>query len=110
MVKTKLFLKKNPTLRNIQAYVRELEKERRFDKTSSNIQTALQLGEEIGELYKAIRKTEKMRIDKNSQVMNISEELADILIYVSAIANRYSVDLEKSFRDKEEVNKKREWV
>ena len=104
-----LNLKNNPTLKDIQQYVKQLELERGFDKTTSNIQSALHLGEEIGELYKAIRKTEKMRVDSNSNFTSIEEELADILIYVSAIANRYNVDLEKAFRDKEEINKKRQW-
>lgn len=104
-----LHLKHNPTLKDIQEYVRQLEAERGFDKTSTNVQVALQLGEEIGELYKAIRKTEKMRVDGNSTFTNIEEELADILIYISALANRYSIDLEKAFRDKEEINKQRRW-
>jgi NTP pyrophosphatase (non-canonical NTP hydrolase) len=108
--KSKLFLKINPTLSDIQKYVELLEKERGFNKTDSNTQKALHLGEEVGELFKAIRKAEKMRIDKNSDVKNISEELADILIFISSIANRYKIDLERSFREKEEINKKRSWV
>jgi len=105
----KLFLKQNPTLGDIQAYVSILEQERGFDKTTTNIQSALQLGEEVGELFKAIRKAEKMRVDTNSKFTSIEEELADILIYVSALANRYGVNLEEAFRAKEEINKKRVW-
>ena len=104
-----LHLAPNPTLSDIQCYVRQLELERGFDKTSSNVQTALQLGEEIGELYKAIRKAERMRTDSNSAFTTIEEELADILIYISALANRYHVDLERAFREKEEINKQRQW-
>ena len=107
--KMKLFLKQNPTLGDIQAYVSILEQERGFDKTTTNIQSALQLGEEVGELFKAIRKAEKMRVDTNSKFTSIEEELADILIYVSALANRYGVNLEEAFRAKEEINKKRVW-
>lgn len=102
-------LGKNPALSDIQAYVSELERERGFDKSSTNIQTALQLGEEVGELFKAIRKAERMRTDANSNFTSVEEELADVLIFTVALANRYSIDLEKAFRDKEEVNKKREW-
>ena len=104
-----LHLKNHSTLKDIQEYVRQLEAERGFDTTSSNIQVALQLGEEIGELYKAIRKEEKMRVDSNSTCTSIKEELADILIYISALANRYGIDLEKAFREKEERNKQRQW-
>lgn len=104
-----LHLKENPTLRDIQTYVQEMEIERGFDTTSSNIQTALQLGEEMGELFKAIRKAEKMRVDATSTFTDVEEEIADILIFTSALANRYNIDLEKAFRDKEEINKQRQW-
>lgn len=47
-------------------------------------------------------------IDKNnSKIKNVEEELADILIYICSIANRYNIDLESAFRAKEKVNKKR---
>jgi len=96
------------TLSNLQIYVDELEKERGFKKETI-LQKCLLLGEEVGELFKAIRKTEKIGIDNNSQVFNIEEELADILIYLCAIANRCNIDLEQAFRAKEEINKKRKW-
>ncbi|MDB5259109.1 MAG: hypothetical protein JWO73_317 [Candidatus Taylorbacteria bacterium] len=102
-------LKENPTLADIQEYVGVLERELGFDKTTTNLQSALQLGEEVGELFKAIRKAEKMRVAGDAKIGSIDEELADILIFISAIANRYSIDLEKALRNKEEINKKREW-
>ena len=98
-----------PDLESIQQYVRELEVERGFDHQTV-IEKCLLLGEEIGELFKAVRKTENIKIDHNSQKHEVSNELADILIYVCAIANRYDIDLEKAFREKEEINKKRKWV
>ena len=67
------------------------------------------MGEEVGELFKAIRKTENISTDANSKTFHIGEELADILIYVCAIANRYGINLEEAFRKKEEINKKRVW-
>ncbi|MBI5004643.1 MAG: pyrophosphohydrolase [Candidatus Lloydbacteria bacterium] len=103
-----LNLKGKPTLKDIQEYVKELEKERGFS-DDPTIQKCLLLGEEIGELFKAIRKSEKMKIDKNSEHTSIEEELADIIIYLCSIANRYDIDLEDAFREKEEVNKKRKW-
>ena len=101
-------LKNNPTLKDIQNYVVELEKERGFDKEEIT-QKCLLLGEEVGELFKAIRKKEKIKIDHNSKFGSIDEELADVIIYLCAIANRFNIDLEKAFRDKEEINKKRVW-
>ena len=101
-------LKEKPTLGDIQKYVSELEKERGF--TEDNVlKKCLMLGEEVGELFKAIRKSEKIKIDYNSKFSSVDEELADIIIFICSIANRFKIDLEKAFRDKEEINKKRLW-
>jgi len=101
-------LKQNPILRDFQNYVVELEKERGFTQQTV-LQRSLLLGEEVGELFKAIRKSEKMGVDQNSEIGSVDEELADILIFVCSIANRFGIDLEQAFRDKEEINKKRMW-
>jgi len=102
-------LKKNPTLKDFQNYVVELENERGFiDQTA--VEKCLLLGEEIGELFKAVRKQQQIKIDKNSEITTVGEELADILIYICAIANRFEIDLEKAFRLKEEINHNRKWV
>jgi hypothetical protein len=60
-------------------------------------------------LFKAIRKTEKMKVDAHSDTKHIDEELADIVIFLCSIANRYNIDLEQAFRKKEEYNKTRAW-
>lgn len=101
-------LTENPTLKDYQKYVKELEKERGFI-TQTKIEKCLLLGEEVGELYKAVRKSENILIDNNSEVNPVPGELADIFIYLCAIANRYGIDLEQAFRDKEDINKKRKW-
>jgi NTP pyrophosphatase (non-canonical NTP hydrolase) len=101
-------LPKSPTLAAYQDYVALLEKERGFEEQTVRDKCLL-LGEEIGELFKAIRKAEGLKIDPNSDSTEISNELADILIYLCAIANRYKIDLESAFRDKEAINKKRKW-
>ena len=108
MAQDNLLLKENPTLKDFQEYVIQLEKERGFDHQTV-LQKCLLLGEEIGELFKAIRKMEAISVDKNSKITTVEEELADILIYVCAIANRYNIDVEKAFREKEIQNKKRVW-
>lgn len=101
-------LKNNPALKDIQSYVAELEQERGFT-DNTVLQNCLQLGEEVGELFKAIRKTEKMKVDANSDTKHIDEELADIVIFLCSIANRYNIDIEQAFREKEEHNKTRTW-
>ncbi len=101
-------LRKKPTLKNYSTYVKELEAERGFiDQTARD--KCLLLGEEVGELFKAVRKAEGYKIDDNSEFHPIAEELVDILIYLFSIANRYEVDLESEFRKKKELNKKRIW-
>ncbi len=105
----KLLLKETPTLKDFQEYVHKLEIERGFI-DQDVLQKCLLLGEELGELFKAVRKMESISIDKqNSKITNVEEELADIMIYICSIANRYNIDLESAFRAKEEVNKNRVW-
>jgi len=106
--KSSLSLKDHPTLADLQAYVREMELERGFDKETV-IEQCLLLGEEIGELFRAFRKTTGMHCDPNSPNRVVGEEMADILIYLCALANRSGVDLEQAFRNKEEINKTRTW-
>ena len=103
-----LYLKPNPLLKDLQEYVHQLELERGFIEQSV-MQKCLMLGEEVGELFKAVRKKEKIKVDQNSKFGSIEEELADIIIYLCAIANRYDINLEQAFRNKEEINKLREW-
>jgi NTP pyrophosphatase (non-canonical NTP hydrolase) len=102
------FLPSNPSLAQFQQYVIELEKERGFS-DQNILQKSLMLGEEVGELFKAIRKQQNIKMDQKSVVGSVEEELADILIFICSIANRLDIDLEKAFRDKEEINKTRTW-
>jgi NTP pyrophosphatase (non-canonical NTP hydrolase) len=96
------------TLDNLQLYVNELEVERGFI-DQSILEKCLLMGEEMGELFKAIRKTANISTDANSETFHVGEELVDILIYICAIANRSNINLEEALRKKEEINKKRVW-
>lgn len=99
---------KNPKLKDFQKYVSELEIERGFS-NQTIIDKCLLLGEEVGELFKAVRKTEGLSVDSNSTITEVGDELTDIFIYLCAIANRKGIDLESAFRAKEEKNKRRVW-
>ena len=101
-------LTKNPTLKEFQKYVSQLETERGFSHQTI-IDKCLLLGEEVGELFKAVRKTEGLAVDENSSFTEIGDELTDIFIYLCAIANRKGIDLESAFLKKEEKNKQRMW-
>jgi NTP pyrophosphatase (non-canonical NTP hydrolase) len=103
-----LQLKTKPTLADFQQYVRDMETERGFTE-GTLLQACLMLGEEVGELFKAVRKLENMKFDHSSKIGSAEEELADILIYLCSIANRLNIDIEKAFRDKEAINKGRQW-
>lgn len=105
---TNLNLKPNPTLRDFQEYVAAMIVERGFDKeTASNL--FMLFLEECGEMAKAARKTQNIKSDKNSEQFHLDHEIADVFIYLLDICNHFGVDLEKAFRDKEELNKKRHW-
>lgn len=50
-----------------------------------------------------------MRVDHNSKIGTVEEELVDVIIFLCSIANRLDIDIEQAFRDKEEINKLRSW-
>ncbi|HPD96677.1 MAG TPA: MazG nucleotide pyrophosphohydrolase domain-containing protein [Tenuifilaceae bacterium] len=104
-----LKLKENPTLKDYQEYVHMLEIQRGFIDQNVIIKSLL-LGEETGELFKAIRKAMNIKTDVNANINPVKEEIADILIYLCSIANRFDIDIEEAFREKEEINKKRQWI
>jgi len=108
MKKSRLVLKKNPALRDFQNYVAALVKERGFEKETVP-QIFMLFLEECGEMAKAARKASRMKTDQNSQEFCLHEEIADVFIYLLDICNHFGVDLEKAFREKEEINKKRTW-
>jgi NTP pyrophosphatase (non-canonical NTP hydrolase) len=97
------------TLADLQRYVATMEAERGFtDRTV--IEQALQLGEEVGELFKAIRKNQNLATARGAVIGSVDEELADILIYLCAIANRLDIDLAQALRSKETLNETRVWI
>ncbi|TDL47378.1 hypothetical protein E2R60_29780 [Paenibacillus dendritiformis] len=94
-------MKEPLTIRYIQEYIKKTDynpekKEQYFYK----------LVEEIGELSEVIRKN-KRQVNNEKQTIkgSIEEELYDVLYYVAALANVYEIDLEKSFKLKEEISK-----
>ncbi len=105
---SKLKLPKSPTLKDFQKYVAQLVKERGFKRERISELFMLFL-EECGEMAKAARKSAGMKIDKASKEYRVDHEIADVFIYLLDICNHYNVDLEKAFREKEEINKQRSW-
>lgn len=105
---SKLSLKENPTLQEFQKYVKEMAKERGFEKETIQ-QIFMQFLEECGEMAKAARQATGMKIDSNSEQFHVGHEIADVFIYLLDICNYFHIDLEKAFREKEDLNKKRIW-
>ena len=102
-------LPEHPTLPEMQQYMDEICKERGWTK-DSYAEKFLLFTEEVGELAKAIRKTQGLYQEKARQKhLELEEEFADVLSYVLDLANYFQVDLEKAFREKEQVNVARKW-
>ena len=106
-----LTLPPKPTLQDYQALIKNLEQERGWAEHSL-MRKCFGLGEEMGELFKAIRKSEKIGIEVGKEHVNesVGEELADCLIYLLAIANRLDIDFEEAFRAKHAKNLERVWA
>ena len=96
------------SLSELQRYVEWLEADRGFS-DQTILDKCLLLGEEVGELFKAVRKSSGLAIDEFSEFGEVGGELADVLIFLASIANRAGVDLDQALRDKETVNRTRTW-
>jgi|SRR5437667_1515271 len=103
------YLPEHPTLINLQKYMDEVCKERGWVK-DTYAEKFLLFIEEVGELAKAIRKTAGL-YEERSKPKNVElvEEFADVLSYLLDLANYFQIDLEKAFREKEQVNESRTW-
>lgn len=104
------FTKKSATLIELQNYVRDMVKRRGFEKETIE-DVLLLLIEEIGELARAIRNLMGLKVSRKIEDVykNLSEELADCLIYLLDIANLADVNLEDALREKEKHNSARKW-
>ncbi|MBI4852097.1 MAG: RS21-C6 protein [Acidobacteria bacterium] len=102
-------LKENPTLPEFQHYIKEICKERGWDK-NTDLEIFLLFTEEVGELAKAIRKSQGLYNEKAKNTKhNLEEEFADVFSYLLDLANYFNVDLEKAFRLKDKLNSSRKW-
>ncbi|MCL2376748.1 MAG: hypothetical protein FWC76_05045 [Defluviitaleaceae bacterium] len=102
-------LSPNASLTEIQTYVAKVLKLRGI--SGQPVQNSLLLlCEEVGELAKAIRKnTEGMSIEAGSDNFSVAEEMADVVIVLSEIANTLDISLADAFIAKEKINMNRNW-
>ena len=96
-------------LSEIQKYITKMMEVNSFNNTP--LELFCYLTEEVGELAKEIRKTEKnMEMDiKKEYESCLKHEIADVFIYLLAICNSYNIDLLEAFKDKEKINLDRVW-
>jgi NTP pyrophosphatase (non-canonical NTP hydrolase) len=97
------------SLSSIQDYVRQMEIERGLDRQDLASQ-CLKLGEEVGELYRAVRKLHGNPQDPVGRVADVGDEAVDTLILLMSIVNRCGINLEEAFRAKEARNETRVWA
>ena len=97
------------SLPRIQDYVAKMETERGLDKQDLPSQ-CLKLGEEVGELYRAVRKLQGQPQVPGGRIADIGDEAVDTLILLMSIVNRCGINLEDAFRAKEARNETRIWV
>jgi NTP pyrophosphatase (non-canonical NTP hydrolase) len=101
-------LPEHPTLPQLQHYMQEVCDERNWN--TPHAEKFLLFTEEVGELAKAIRKTQGLYIEAAKQNRhNLEEEFADVLGYLLDLANGFGINLESAFREKERVNEARVW-
>lgn len=108
MKTSNLQLPKSPTLTDFQVYIDKMVRERGFKNTLSD--RFMLFLEECGELAKAAKKLVKST-DENKESLRkeAAFEVADVFIFLLDICNTLGIDLEKAFREKEEINKQRSW-
>jgi NTP pyrophosphatase (non-canonical NTP hydrolase) len=94
----------------LQLYVRDMVLRRDFRQETPQDVTLL-LVEEIGELAKAIRKYIGLKVDerKSFEYPVLSDEIADVLIYLLHLANITGTSIFDAFYSKEQKNETRRW-
>lgn len=96
------------TLPDLQAYAKATFAHRGFDATVKD--EFLMLVEETGELAKALRKHNGIKMASDAPDQSVAHEAADVLWALMTICNLMGIDLEQAFREKEEKNKQRVWA
>jgi NTP pyrophosphatase (non-canonical NTP hydrolase) len=103
-------------MRRYQEYVEALEAQHGWT-TVDHVHNCFLMGEEVGELFKAVRRYNRMfeqseaePLDREAARQHVAEELVDVFNYLVAVANRVDVDLEAAFRAKNLKNQTREWT
>ena len=97
------------SVEELQKYIKDMILVRGFKNTL--LERMCLLTEEIGELAKEVRKTDKnLAIDINKKYSsNLENEITDVFICLMGMCDLIDMDIVKGLKDKEEINFKREW-
>jgi NTP pyrophosphatase (non-canonical NTP hydrolase) len=106
-------LPESAPMEKYQHYIHELEALHGWLKLDL-VHNCFLMGEEVGELFKAVRRYEKLFDEGRGTPTeearaHVGEELVDVFNYLLAIANRVGVDLEQAFSAKNARNQERTW-
>jgi NTP pyrophosphatase (non-canonical NTP hydrolase) len=131
----KIKLPTNAPMKAYQDYINQLENLHGWQDVDL-VHNCFLMGEEVGELFKGVRKylnyasenhqssqdmsqelSQDMSQDMSQETsklqikakQNIAEEIVDVFNYLLAIANRLDIDVEEAFRDKNKTNQNRTW-
>jgi NTP pyrophosphatase (non-canonical NTP hydrolase) len=102
-------LTRGASLAELQRYVARMETERGLSRADVTAQ-CLKLGEEVGELFRAVRRLGGHPQDPDGRDGEVGDEAADVLILLLSIVNRCGLSLEDAFRAKEARNESRVWI
>ncbi len=90
----------------LQKYYQKVSSRRGWDKETSKDIMLLMI-EEMGELARAIRKSQGLKRHKSYDDANLSDELADVQLYLIHLANSLNVKLDEAVTQKEIKNAER---
>ncbi|HEY9840757.1 MAG TPA: hypothetical protein V6D23_09905, partial [Candidatus Obscuribacterales bacterium] len=99
---TPIGLPEAATMVDYQRYIAELEARMGWQDVDL-VQNCFLMGEEVGELFKAVRRVLKFFDQDGDHALpearreQVGEELVDVMNYLLAIANRLDIDLESAF-------------
>src|SRR5690242_15548805 len=109
---SKIELPRNASMKELQKYVHDLEEMHGWLDVDL-VHTCFLMGEEVGELFKAVRRCVKLFDESSGQAeapasdlatrkAEAGDEIVDVLNYLLAVANRLDIDVEEAFRRKNE--------
>jgi NTP pyrophosphatase (non-canonical NTP hydrolase) len=101
-------LSENASLREVQDYVWQANKDRGFNLTDPSKKLVM-LVEEVGELAKAVRKAAGLKFTSSTRTTDLSEELADVQIVLLGLSSMLKIDMCEAVIAKERKNRKRRW-